>query len=253
MLRQVIVGLAVVGTALAGGGYVMLRNGLAADRAPGAVETAIARRLVVLSIPAATRSTVNPRANEPGSWRSGADHFASHCASCHGAEGRGTAMGSRMYPPVPDLASADIQGLSDGALFAVIENGVRWTGMPSFRAEHDADATWDLVSFIRRLPKIEAADRHAPRAGATGRGQGNAVAMDGTTFTPGTVTVHVGDTVTWTNKDPFPHNVTSPAGGFKSGDLEPDRQWQFRATNTGRFSYVCTLHPGMNGTLIVER
>ena len=82
--------------------------------------------------------------------------------------------------------------------------------------------------------------------------RGAAVAMDGVSFAPEQLIVRVGETVTWTNKDPFPHNVTSSTGAFKSGDIAPDAQWSFRATEAGRFPYTCTLHPGMNGTLIVE-
>jgi plastocyanin len=82
--------------------------------------------------------------------------------------------------------------------------------------------------------------------------RGTAVVMDGVSFTPEQLVVRVGETVTWTNKDPFPHNVTSSTGAFKSGDIAPDAQWTFRATAAGRFPYTCTLHPGMNGMLIVE-
>ncbi|HYM22462.1 MAG TPA: cupredoxin family copper-binding protein, partial [Vicinamibacterales bacterium] len=77
------------------------------------------------------------------------------------------------------------------------------------------------------------------------------IAMDGTSFAPAEMTVKVGDTVTWINKDPFPHNISSKAGGLHSGDLEPDASWQFHATTPGSFHYVCTLHPGMKGTLVV--
>ena len=76
--------------------------------------------------------------------------------------------------------------------------------------------------------------------------------MDGVSFTPEQLIVKVGETVTWTNKDPFPHNVTSSSGEFKSGNIAPDAQWTYRATAAGRYPYTCTLHPGMNGTLIVE-
>jgi len=82
--------------------------------------------------------------------------------------------------------------------------------------------------------------------------RGTAVTMDGVSFTPERLIVKVGETVTWTNKDPFPHSVTSSAGGFESGEIAPDAQWQFRATTAGTFPYTCTLHPGMDGTLIVE-
>lgn len=82
--------------------------------------------------------------------------------------------------------------------------------------------------------------------------RGTAVDMDGVAFAPEQLIVKVGETVTWTNKDPYPHNVTSTAGEFKSGDIAPDAKWQFQATKAGRFPYECTLHPGMNGMLIVE-
>jgi plastocyanin len=120
--------------------------------------------------------------------------------------------------------------------------------MPAFRAEHSDEDTWKLVSFVRRVPTLTPQDleRHADHAAA------NQIVMDGTTFAPNDVTVKVGDTVTWINKDPFPHDVYSSAGDFRSGALDPDRQWQLRATRPGRFPYVCTLHPGMNGTLIVN-
>src|SRR3954471_2605775 len=259
LLRNALLALIVVAVVAAGAGYMLLRQGLAADRPPGRLETAVARRIVMLAIPAGARAASNPRASDRHAWRGGADHFAKHCAVCHGGDGRGdSAFGPKMSPPVPDLTSADIQAMSDGALFAVIQHGVRWTGMPAFRAEHNADETWALVSFLRHSPETPLArERSADHAQSHSGGgkqshDGKTVSMDGTTFTPREITVRVGDTVTWTNKDPFPHNVTSSSGGFSSGDLDPDRQWQFRAANAGRFTYVCTLHPGMDGALIVE-
>jgi plastocyanin len=169
-----------------------------------------------------------------------------------------------MYPPVPDLADPAIQRLSDGALFSIIQHGVRWTGMPAFQADHTADETWQLVSFVRQVPRLPPADAHHHAAREGGHGDhgnregghgdhGNTVAMDGTAFDPPELTVKVGETVVWVNKDPFPHNVSSTLGGLHSGDLDPDRQWQFRTTTPGSYSYVCTLHPGMNGRLIVTK
>ena len=244
--------LACIGAAVTA--YMLRTHGLVADRAPGRVETAIARRLVVLSVPSALRSQTNPRGADPEAWRAGADHFAEHCAVCHGQDGRGASeIGPRMYPPVPDLAAPAIQGMSDGTLFAIIQNGVSWTGMPAFRSEHTADETWQLVSFVRRVPTLKPEDLHGA-AHAEAQAQAPAtVAMDGTSFVPPTLTVHVNDTVTWVNKDPFPHNVTSKSGGFHSGDLDPDAQWRFHATRPGTFEYVCTLHPGMKGTLVVKQ
>jgi len=82
--------------------------------------------------------------------------------------------------------------------------------------------------------------------------RGTAVAMDGVSFVPERITVKVGQTVTWTNKDPFPHDVRAADASFVSGEIAPDASWQYRATAAGRFPYTCTLHPGMDGVLIVE-
>jgi len=238
----------VAAAALAAAGVVLVRRGgLAADRPPGAVETFVARRLVRLSIPAGQAAARSPFQADPEAWRGAADTFRGSCAGCHAADGRGgSAVGPHMYPPVPDLADAAVQGLSDGALFAVIRHGVRWTGMPAFRSTLGDDDTWRLVAFVRRVPRLTAADL-APAAAA-----GAKVVMDGTRFAPPDLTVALGDTVTWLNADPFPHNVAAAGGTFRSGDLEPDGRWQFRPTERGVFAYVCTLHPGMKGVLRVQ-
>ena len=60
-----------------------------------------------------------------------------HCAVCHGRGGKGdTGVGKNMYLRVPNLTGPDPQSRSDGALFYIIQNGVRWTGMPAWKGEH---------------------------------------------------------------------------------------------------------------------
>jgi mono/diheme cytochrome c family protein len=63
-----------------------------------------------------------------------------------------------MYPPVPDLTHSEVQERSDGALFHIIQNGIRWTGMPAWAEEHSADDTWKLVAFVRKAPTLTEAD-----------------------------------------------------------------------------------------------
>jgi len=77
------------------------------------------------------------------------------------------------------------------------------------------------------------------------------IAMDGTRFVPETHTVGQGDRVVWVNKDPFPHTATA-AGKFDSKPMAAGDAWSFAATEAGEFAYVCTLHPGMQGELIVK-
>ena len=58
-------------------------------------------------------------------------------------------------------------------------------------------------------------------------------------------------TVSFVNKDPFPHTVTAP-GKFDSKEIAAGKTWKYKATKAGHFDYICTLHPNMKGTLVVE-
>jgi plastocyanin len=78
------------------------------------------------------------------------------------------------------------------------------------------------------------------------------VAIDGVAFAPTTLTVKVGETVVWGNKDPFPHTVTSHTGAFDSQAIAPGQSWSYTPTKAGVFPYLCTLHPTMHATLTVE-
>jgi mono/diheme cytochrome c family protein len=160
VLRDVILTVLVLAIVLVVAAVFVVRNGgLSAEAQPGRVERAIAARALRLSIPAAAEEQRNPVAADAQAWMSAADHFEDHCAVCHGVDGRGkTEMGDRMYPPVPDLADAAVQARSDGALFYIIQNGVRWTGMPAWKGEHTPEESWRLVSFIRRVPSLTKQD-----------------------------------------------------------------------------------------------
>ncbi len=79
------------------------------------------------------------------------------------------------------------------------------------------------------------------------------VTIDGTRFEPQAIAVAPGDTVIWINKDPFPHTVTSKAGGFDSGAIQPGASWKYVAKKTkSESAYVCTYHPTMTGTIRVR-
>jgi plastocyanin len=84
--------------------------------------------------------------------------------------------------------------------------------------------------------------------------QGQAIVMQNTRFNPADVTVKVGQQVIWRNLDGIRHNVTATSGAdFKSSDLAKNETFTFTAKDPATIKYVCTLHPGMDGTLhIVE-
>jgi plastocyanin len=77
------------------------------------------------------------------------------------------------------------------------------------------------------------------------------VNIDNFTFEPRALTVKVGTTVTWKNRDDIPHVVVS-AGKFRSKTLDTDDSFSFTFTSAGDYSYFCSLHPHMTGMIKVE-
>ena len=78
------------------------------------------------------------------------------------------------------------------------------------------------------------------------------VVMKAMAFVPQTLTVTKGDTVVWVNEDLFSHTATAAGSGFDSGEVVPKKTFRYVADKRGTFAYVCTLHPTMKGTLVVE-
>lgn len=147
-------------TLMAGTGWflrVYLFRGLSARATPLPIEAFVARRLRHLAIPREALRTRNPVQFTAEVLAEGKTHFADHCATCHANDGSGkTEMGQNFYPKVPDMRLEETQELSDGELVYIIENGVRFTGMPAWgdgKNEVGA-ASWALVHFIRHLPKM---------------------------------------------------------------------------------------------------
>jgi mono/diheme cytochrome c family protein len=134
----------------------VLHNGVSARAKPTALETMMAREVRHMAIPARARSLQNPAAETPDNLRDARLHFADHCAICHANDGRGdTLIGRNLYPKPPDLRHDETQKLADGELFWIIENGIRFTGMPAFGgAQGSEQDSWKLVRFIRHLPQL---------------------------------------------------------------------------------------------------
>jgi plastocyanin len=83
---------------------------------------------------------------------------------------------------------------------------------------------------------------------------GAAIKMQNIKFAPSSQTVKVGQKVTWTNADSVAHNVTATKGAsFRSQSFGPGGTFTFTPTKAGTISYVCTIHPGMDGTLTVTK
>jgi len=135
----------------------MIRRGFSAQDQPSRIEATMARAMRQWAVPSDLRDEKNPVPLTPDVLAEARAHFADHCATCHGNDGKGGGMGKQMYPRAPDLTLAATQSLPDGELFSVIENGIRLTGMPGFGSgtAESAYGTWTLVHFIRHLPKLK--------------------------------------------------------------------------------------------------
>jgi mono/diheme cytochrome c family protein len=160
MRRRAAIAISLVAVVLLGGIVIvgsMVRSGLSAHDEPTATEAFVARAVRGWAVPAELRNAKNPVAFTPEILADGRAHFADHCAGCHGNDGKGqSGMGQQMYPKTPDMTRARTQSLSDGELFAIIENGVRLSGMPGFGSgtAESALGSWGLVHFIRHLPRL---------------------------------------------------------------------------------------------------
>jgi mono/diheme cytochrome c family protein len=151
----VLIGVAV----LAGLGVVgyILNVGLSAKGQPTAIEEFVARSVRRVAVARQARGLTNPIAASEEAVADGRAHYADHCASCHANDGSGNAeIGRGLFPKAPDMRLAATQNLTDGELFWIIENGIKFTGMPGWATgtKQGEDASWRLVHFIRRLPKL---------------------------------------------------------------------------------------------------
>src|ERR1700722_867577 len=71
-------------------------------------------------------------------------------------------------------------------------------------------------------------------------------------FTPVSLTVKVGTTVTWANKDDEPHTVVSDTGLFRSGAVDTNEAFTFKFDKPGTYHFTCSIHPRMVGTIVVQ-
>ena len=98
------------------------------------------------------------------------------------------------------------------------------------------------------LPQVPAAGEAVVQAAA----KAATVKIDNVNFTPPTLVVAPGTTVTWTNEDDSPHSVREKDGKFKSAALHTDDTFSQTFTAPGEFEYFCSIHPRMTGKVVVK-
>lgn len=96
----------------------------------------------------------NPKANNAANAKAGKEAYGHYCVVCHGLDGQATGVpfADKMTPPVPSLASQDVQSYSDGQLQWIIANGVAPSGMPASKGVLNDDEMWSIVVYLRNLP-----------------------------------------------------------------------------------------------------
>lgn len=131
----------------------LMQFNLSARQEPGPVETAIGNSAKRFFIRRASRHGIPPRPVDlKTSIENGDTYYGLECSICHGDDGRGQKEpGQWEYPRAADLTSKRVQSYSDEELFWIIQNGIRYTGMPSFAKVETPDHIWDTVNYVRTL------------------------------------------------------------------------------------------------------
>lgn len=121
--------------------------------APNRVERSTVRA-VKHHITVGYKSQKNPIPFTAETLADGKEAFGHYCTVCHGLDGQATGVpfANQMSPPLPSLASPDVQSYTDGQLKWVIENGISPSGMPASKGTLSDDEMWSIVLFLRHLP-----------------------------------------------------------------------------------------------------
>ena len=96
----------------------------------------------------------NPLPYTPENWEDGKEAFSHYCVACHGmdAQKTGVPFSDHISPPIPSLASKDVQNYTDGQLKWILDNGIRPSGMPGSKGTLSDDELWSIIVFLRHLP-----------------------------------------------------------------------------------------------------
>ena len=150
-----VLGFVVAGGICAGVLYTQMHGFNARGVRPGGFEKFMVHYWMRGGMPSGVANTPDPLPVTPENIAAGRDFYVTHCAFCHGNNGAGkTEVAAGMYPRVPNLR--DEADLTDGQLFYIVREGIRYSGMPGWGPPDNRD--WQLVQFIRYLPKTTPQD-----------------------------------------------------------------------------------------------
>jgi cytochrome c553 len=133
----------------------LLLAGLAGCKAnpPGKLETAtvsFAKHHLFIG----NKNEKNPLPLSPDTLADGKEAFSHYCVACHGMDGQNTGVPftDHISPPIPSLASHDVQSYSDGQLKWILDYGIWPSGMPGSKGTLSDDELWSIIVYLRHLP-----------------------------------------------------------------------------------------------------
>jgi mono/diheme cytochrome c family protein len=96
----------------------------------------------------------NPLPYTPENWKDGKEAFSHYCVACHGMDGQNTGVpfADHISPPIPSLASNEVQSYSDGQLKWILDYGIWPSGMPGSKGTLSDDELWAIIIYLRHLP-----------------------------------------------------------------------------------------------------
>ena len=110
------------------------------------------QRAKLLTIPDEYKNRANPLPANYGNLTEGRARYEQYCALCHGLEGKGTTLlGHSLYPPAADLTLPQVSKYTDGQLYWIISEGIRFSGMPATHAYSTEEQIWRLVLDLRQI------------------------------------------------------------------------------------------------------
>ncbi|HEX4037340.1 MAG TPA: c-type cytochrome [Acidobacteriaceae bacterium] len=129
--------------------------GLAGCKAtpPGELETRVvtyAKHHILIG----NRNAKNPLPDNAATLADGKEAFSHYCVACHGMDGQNTGVPfvAHISPPIPSLASPQVQKYTDGQLKWILDNGIWPSGMPGSKGTLSDDELWSIVVYLRHLP-----------------------------------------------------------------------------------------------------
>jgi mono/diheme cytochrome c family protein len=139
---------------------ILWSHGFGSRSEPSNMESSIAMKVLDSSVPAKYEKMSSPLSVDTINLIEAGGLYQQQCAVCHADNGSGDPKFHGIMSPRPtDLRSEDTQEMSDGELYWVIKNGIRWSGMPAFGDPGDGDErAWKMVAYVRHLPKLTPAE-----------------------------------------------------------------------------------------------